>query len=331
MGKNKNAAAKTEEKETTKELLAEVKKEQKKEGAKILTFIRSFLYCVEFIAVIGIFITIGFLWSQPQFASQKLNEFLDEYKTHTPNEDNIKIQNSIDNLMVQVNHLTEQNGYFMNIKANSSVILGIVERIDNMEKKVLKLSTLSNEGALILSSAMMIKEAASIGQSFEYEAEVLKYLSQNQIEIADEVDAIYKLSSSNLPSNKAIVDKFNIAYDRIVEDMKPAELTEWKDRIIQKIKEYVTIQRTDMPTKEKGYDKLTELNKIKKLVDNQDFISAINELLLPANLPIFEDSNIQEWISQTKIKLKFYQDLSKISAYTLVLMKTDKMKSNIEE
>jgi hypothetical protein len=298
----------------------------KKKRKKKLSAAHFFLYSAEFVIVIGVLAAAGLFWSNPEILSRQINKFLNTDNPQQQSEKDIQIQNSIDNLTAQVNKLSAQNSYFLNIKADSSVVLGIVERLDLLEKRALKLSMISNDGALILSSVMMIKEAASIGQPFEYEAEILNHLSQDQISIQDEVKSIFSISGESLPSDIAIVNSFNDAYKKLLNKLKPSDDSPWQDKLSYKMKGYINIKLIK-DGEEPEYNIVAALKTIQNYVESHDFVATTEELAKPENKPILDDQDISKWVAKAKNKLKFYRDISKIAAYSLSLMKAESVKN----
>jgi len=293
-------------------------------GNAIRTSLSFFNFAV-FVFIIG---SAAYFYTKPQRLSEQFNTLFSKYVPTSQLKTEERLTNAIKQVETKVARVAEQNAYFLNIKADSSVILSMGERIDKLEKKTDRFALVSNDGALILSAAMMIKEVVSKGNSFGYEAEVLRFLSEGRSEIAPEVNYLYNNSSRQFPSDASIVENFNKAYLGVIEKSKPAPETDWKKRLISKFHEYVTISKESAVEPVAGYDKLKALKTIRELVNNYDFAAATNELSREENTPLMEDKEISDWYNLVKHKLKTYQSISKIASYSLALMKTEGLKNN---
>lgn len=73
----------------------------------------------------------------------------------------------------------------------------------------------SNSGALILTSAMLIRDNVYRGISCEKEAEVLKVLSENINNTDDDINFIVTHCNMNFVSANTIADKFNNIYKNV--------------------------------------------------------------------------------------------------------------------
>lgn len=278
---------------------------------------RTLFNIAETTMLLVIIIAIVAIWYKPELLGkitpQTEIKTITEVKYSVPESVNI----SIENLAKQIELLSNDNKHFLNIKADSSVVLGMIERIDNIEKRVQKLSLLSNDGALILTAVTMIKESVANGQNFEYEAQLLKHISSGQSEIASEIDYIFSHKNSRFSSNKVMIIEFNQIADSIVAKAKPTKQTDWKERIKNKLGEYVKVNHPDQEQQD-AYNEIASLNEIKALVNNEEISLALQKLDNPENQEL--KINFAKWYDSADAKLKFYAAASKISFYCLSLM-----------
>ena len=212
---------------------------------------------------------------------------------------------------------------YMNIKADSSAVISLGERLDELEKRTRRLSRISNDGALVLTAALMIRENAAAGQSVRFEAEMLKQLADGRTEIETAVDYVYNNSSRQYPSNKNLTESFNRISGRIVYDLR--HQGSWKDRLLRKINEYIHISSPAADSRENA--EITALEEIKGYVDEGQFAIAVELLSRPENETLLADEALNKWFAITDSKLKFNRALSEISAYSLALMKTEGLKN----
>lgn len=212
---------------------------------------------------------------------------------------------------------------YMNIKADSSAVISLGERLDELEKRTRRLSRISNDGALVLTAALMIRENAAAGQPVRFEAEMLKQLAAGRPEIETAVDYVYNNSSRQYPSNKNLTESFNRISGRIVYNLR--HQGSWKDRLLRKINEYIHISSPAADSRENA--EITALEEIKGYVDEGQFAIAVELLSRPENETLLADEALNKWFAITDSKLKFNRALSEISAYSLALMKTEGLKN----
>ena len=173
--------------------------------------------------------------SAPAPAVEQPREKITEIKYVIPE----SVTNAINGLHDKVGKMETLTAQYMNIKADSSAVISLGERLDELEKRTRRLSRISNDGALVLTAALMIRENAAAGQPVRFEAEMLKQLAAGRPEIETAVDYVYNNSSRQYPSNKNLTESFNRISGRIVYDLR--HQGSWKDRLLRKINEYIHI------------------------------------------------------------------------------------------
>ena len=233
------------------------------------------------------------------------------------------ITNAINGLHDKVGKMETLTAQYMNIKADSSAVISLGERLDELEKRTRRLSRISNDGALVLTAALMIRENAAAGQPVRFEAEMLKQLAAGRPEIETAVDYVYNNSSRQYPSNKNLTESFNRISGRIVYNLR--HQGSWKDRLLRKINEYIHISSPAADSRENA--EITALEEIKGYVDEGQFAIAVELLSRPENETLLADEALNKWFAITDSKLKFNRALSEISAYSLALMKTEGLKN----
>lgn len=283
---------------------------------------RIFLSSLEMLVVFLVLFSGVYLWNNPTY----LQKFFPT-ETHTIKEVKYaipeSINQSIDNLSAEISEIQDKNKHFLNIKADSSVVLSLVEKVNAIENKLQKFSQTSNEGALLLTSAMMIKEEISQGNSFVFEAQMLKTLSYNEPDISIDVEYIYKNSEKRFPSDKIIVDDFSKLYSKLVSKHTPPVETDWKKRIKQKVDEYVKVNQQLDNVEENTV--LNELDAIKQLVDNYEF-SKVFEIVHASTNNLKDEDGISEWMELIQTKQTVLKALQKIASQSLVIMKVQNLK-----
>lgn len=257
--------------------------------------------------------------SAPAPAAERPREKITEIKYVIPE----SVTNAINGLHDKVGKMETLTAQYMNIKADSSAVISLGERLDELEKRTRRLSRISNDGALVLTAALMIRENAAAGQPVRFEAEMLKQLAAGRPEIETAVDYVYNNSSRQYPSNKNLTESFNRISGRIVYDLR--HQGSWKDRLLRKINEYIHISSPAADSRENA--EITALEEIKGYVDEGQFAIAVELLSRPENETLLADEALNKWFAITYSKLKFNRALSEISAYSLALMKTEGLKN----
>lgn len=257
--------------------------------------------------------------AEPAPAAEQPREKITEIKYVIPE----SVTNAINGLHDKVGKMETLTAQYMNIKADSSAVISLGERLDELEKRTRRLSRISNDGALVLTAALMIRENAAAGQSVRFEAEMLKQLADGRTEIETAVDYVYNNSSRQYPSNKNLTESFNRISGRIVYDLR--HQGSWKDRLLRKINEYIHISSPAADSRENA--EITALEEIKGYVDEGQFAIAVELLSRPENETLLADEALNKWFAITDSKLKFNRALSEISAYSLALMKTEGLKN----
>ena len=76
--------------------------------------------------------------------------------------------------------------------------MGLVTRLDKAEENLDKLAKVTDQGALVLSATMLIKEAADNGQRFEYETEILQLLAKGDVKLNEPIAIIAKYAKDGI-------------------------------------------------------------------------------------------------------------------------------------
>ena len=228
--------------------------------------------------------------------------------------------NRLEDKVAKIENLTNQ---YMNIKADSSAVISMGERLDHIEKKINNLKQLSNDGAIILTTALMIRESVQSGQPIYFEAQILKQLSASQPDIKEAVDYVYNNASRQYPSDKSLIVEYNLISQQMINDLN--NQGNWKERLLRKINEYIHISGNE--NNNEIANKINTIKVIKSYVDNGQFPLAVEELSKSKNLNMLENAKLKEWYQTTASKIKFNTALSEIYIYSLSLMKTQEIKN----
>lgn len=230
----------------------------------------------------------------------------------------------------KINTSLNFNEQILDAKANTSSVLGLINRVDALEHKVNALGQVSSQGALVLTAAMLVKDSAYKGE-FTYEAEVLKYLSLDTA-MARPAEEIYQYASVGILCKRKLIDKFNELYQNLQNTPKTEENVEqivdqeepttWKEKINSKIKELVIIEKHQENEPEAVESKT--IDEVYKLV-NDGYLSLALEKMKSNELYNTEEFKI--WEQQVIASDKFEQALKQIEVLTLAFMKTEALQN----
>lgn len=230
-------------------------------------------------------------------------------------------------------NMDKQTAAIIDSKADSAVVMGMVNRLDKLEQRLDSMAKVSDQGALILTAAMMIKESAERGNNFEYEAEILSQLSAKEDALKEPAAEVLKYANHKIPSSKSLESSFNEIYAKIVkaEKEKMVRGKDWKERLNIKLKEYVQVKRTDkdgnvIDEEEAG----NTMDLVDMAVNGGQFAKALELLDNPENQTVVaEYPDLKEWMAQARIRVDFYAAISKISTCSLALMKLNYVKKDV--
>lgn len=301
-------------------------------SGKIFNFLLKTTELIVLLSVIGIAI---FVWQKPQY----LLQWLKVGDNQLSSANSAKIE-AIENKLEVLNLITANSGekydliqqkfeHFDKSKADTDEIINLNNQINSVRNFTQKLSQTSNTGALLLTSAMLIRDNTLKGLNCKNEAEGLKILAQNIDSVSQDVEFVSSHCNMDFVSDKTITKNFNNIYNQIEENLKPQEAQNWKQRLSEKLGEYVQISKHNQQQTEE-YNLLEALLPVKNLVNNGDFSLALKELSKPENQNLLADENIQNWYTQTKNQIDFYQYLSNIINASLLIMKVENAQNSAE-
>lgn len=253
----------------------------------------------------------------------ELQDSLSELKIKVSNPDFSEINKRIDDIQqISVNTIKS--------KADVEAVLGLVVRMDNAEGKITDLAKVTNESALVLTAAMLVKDAGERGGQFVYEAEVLSELAAENYKIAKEVTRLNELAEEGVPSVKELQEAFSEVFVARYPEVTEEELVanNWKDRIYHQISKVVKIKNKNGATQNEV--ELSKDDKVWLIVNDVVMTGDINKAIAIVNKPInksvAEDENMQSWLKKANMYKDFYDSISRISANSLAVMKVKFLK-----
>ena len=252
-----------------------------------------------------------------------LHSILSELEIKVTNPDFSDINKRIDDIQqISVNTIKS--------KADIEAVLGLVMRMDNVEGKVSDLAKVTNESALILTSAMLVKDAGERGGEFIYEAEVLSELAAGNYKIAKEIARLNELAIEGIPSVEELQKSFSDILVLRYPDANEDELVtdNWKDRIYHQINKVVKIKNKNDDTQKKV--ELSKDDKVWLIVNDVIMTGDINKAVAivrkPINKSVAKDENMVMWLKKADMYKDFYDAISRISANSLAVMKANFLK-----
>lgn len=223
----------------------------------------------------------------------------------------------------KVASLEKQNLNVIDSKADAAIVLGMLTRVDKLESRVDRLAKISDDGALILSAAMLVKQAAAEGSDFIYEAEILNQLTNDAAPIKKDVSVIGEYSRNGVVSEHELIRSFNDIYASSEEEK--VEPQGWKERLNSKLNEYIKINKAgETAPKLEGRKKLDE---IAALVNDGKIAKAVKLTESSDSRDIKQNQKLQEWLADAKNTVTFYQAIRNIAAYSLAEMKVNNLRN----
>ena len=260
---------------------------------------------------------------------RRLNNRLNEVerrldKATLSSSDSTAAEAAVAELNQRLNNFEKQNIAIIDSKADAASVLSLTNRLDKSEQRLDNMAKISDQGALIITTVMMIKDAAERGNSFTYEAEVLSLLTQKENSLQPAVAELLKFADKKLPSKAELTHNFDSLYQEIsaAEEDKALEGKDWKQRLNMKLSEYVTVKRTKPEANETANEPQNILSELKQNVDTAHFAQAISLLQTPEGQTLSQAyPSLHGWQAETEAHVDFYQAIGQISTYSLALMK----------
>ena len=232
----------------------------------------------------------------------------------------------------KVDQMYQMNVEALKSKVDANIVISLVERVDRMEGDVKDLSQTTSRGALILTAAALTENAAMTGHPFVYEASVLQRLSEGT-RFEKSADIIASYAIKGLMDKDELIKRFNVLYQEAF--AKPAQKIEpqkevpqsddWTDKVMEKLSTLIVIEKVE------DAQKTTEeymKDDVYALVQKGDFEGAILKM---NSEPKYQTEAFEIWITQTRAKDNFIDQLNKIKAQTLALIKSSDLEKRIEE
>lgn len=296
----------------------------------------------------------GYLvWQNPQWLDKAQNFFesravsLDSSENSSlsvKTEETTLLRKEVENLKKQVNllqrmqkeqadtsvleekftNLEKANSAIIDSKADVASVLGLVTRMDKAEQRIDDLSRVTDEGAVILTTAMMVKDSAERGGSFIYEAEILQQLAGSNVKLKAAVETINKYAEKGIENNVYLVKSFRKVYANLLQQQREEFEKTWKDRLNNKLSEYIKVKRIneDTPT----FKANQELADVQKAVNSGNIKKALADLQNINNKELLNEPSLKDWLAKAQAKVEFNDAISRISTYYLAALKVNFIK-----
>lgn len=220
--------------------------------------------------------------------------------------------------------IEKHNVNVIDSKADVATVLGLVTRLDKLEDQLEKVAKVTDQGALVLSATMMIKEAGDNGQIFEYETEILQQLADGDLKLKEPIAVFVKYAKEGIHTKNYIINEFESIYKALLKEQKKELGQTWKDRINNKFNEIIKVKRVNKDAQEFEAEK--ELDLVYRLVKGGDLYKALKEIDKNENPELLENASLKKWIANARARVEFDNAVTKISSYSLALMKVNYIK-----
>ena len=231
----------------------------------------------------------------------------------------------------KINDSLKVNHDLLDSKASNSAVLGLVTRVDGLETKVRTLGKVSSQGALILTAAMLVKDAAADGRPFVYEAEVLRQLAAGtNMETAAET--IARLAPAGIATQNMLIGAFNNLYAEQQDALKEKDTKTdasaagdgWKEKLNAKLSKLIVVEYNGDNSVGDVQNQNEEEDKVYRLVNSGNLSAAM--LLMQAE-PAYQGEAFKKWQEEYARSEEFNTALQKIQALTLAFMKVENIKN----
>lgn len=217
--------------------------------------------------------------------------------------------------------LEKANSAIMESKADTAAVLGLVTRLDKAEQQLDELSMVTDKGAVVLTAAMLVKDSAERGGSFVYEAEILQQLAGDNPKLKNQVAVISKYAEKGIENNVYLIKSFKKVYAELLQKQREAYEKTWKDRLNNKISEYIKVKR--VKEEAPAFQANQELAGIKKSIDAGNIKKALADLQNINNKELLNEQSLKEWLADARAKVEFNEAVAQISAYYLAALKVN--------
>lgn len=224
--------------------------------------------------------------------------------------------------------LEKFNQNVINSKADVAVVLGMLTRLDDAEQQLDVLSRITDQGAVVLTATMMVKDAAERGGSFVYEAEVLNQLAADNIKVKTDLEVIQKAAVDGIFNNAYLIKSFDEVYSSLLEQTKKESEKTWKDRLNSKISEYIKVQKNGEKTPLN--QNIQELENVKILVNSGNIKKAVISLQHLSSANLQKEPLLKAWIEKAQAKIAFDEAISQIATYYLAALKVNFIKKEAQ-
>ena len=163
--------------------------------------------------------------------------------------------------------IEKQNLNVIDSKADVATVLGIITRLDKIEERLDTLAKISDDGALVLTAVMMVKESSENGTNFVYEAEILQQLAKNDKDIQSDVETIARAAREGVKPLSYLNREFGNIYSRLakVKTQQDMEGKSWKEVLNIKFNEVVKVKRVnDVAAPQNGAHEKDSLQRIRE-------------------------------------------------------------------
>lgn len=258
------------------------------------------------------------LQNQLVVLQNQLNEYSSREVKNAAGDDIIALQE-------RMRTLEKTNLNVIDSKADVAVVLGLLTRLDKAEGKLDTLAKVTDNSALVLTAAMLVKDSAERGGSFNYEMEVLNQLGADNLKLKQPLAEMSKYAAKGIVTQERLDKEFSSIYKQIIKQEKEAFEQTWTDRINSKLSEIVQIKKVN--EKAPKFEANQNLEKIRQLVNEHNISAAIAELEKPSNADLLKDEKLKSWLEEARSREDFYDALTQITAGSLAIMKVNFLKS----
>ena len=224
--------------------------------------------------------------------------------------------------------LEKFNQNVIDSKADVAIVLGLLTRLDAAEQQLDVLSRITDQGAVVLTAAMLVKDSAERGGSFVYEAEILNQLAADNVKVKPAVEVVVNAAVNGIYNDAYLMKSFDEVYQTLVNQTRQESEKTWKDRLNNKISEFIKVQKNGDNSPQNP--NLTELEQIKILLNSGNIKKSVLMLQHLPNANLQKEPLLTAWLEKAQAKIAFDEALSQITTYYLAALKVNFIKKETQ-
>lgn len=228
----------------------------------------------------------------------------------------------------------------LNEEAGQNKVPNLVKKAEETNHRLKSLEEMQNNEALILSTALLIKENALYHLSFAHEASILSELAKGEDSISKNVEIINRYKNQNIADNGELVAQYKEAMAHFSFGNNEKETNDATDENMM-VKGAKMLKNTVLGI---NFDRVVVLKKEKQTAEQKkllaeldgavaayNFKKALDIITTHKELTAVENKGLKEWQENVRAKLDFDAALSHLISEQLSAFRQDVKKGEVKQ